>query len=132
MKDNTNRRKFLKRVGLAGGALLAAPAIGLAEEGKTFTYLKRREFLGTNENVNIALIGAGGMGTQDANTSLKHKGTKLVAVCDLYKGRLTEAKERWGDHLFLTTDYKEVLNRKDVDAIIIGTGDHWHKCKKWS
>lgn len=127
MKDNTNRRKFLKRVGLASGALLATPALGLATENKTFTYLKRTELLGLDDTVNVALIGAGGMGTEDANTCLKHDNTKLIAVCDLYQGRLIDAKKKWGDHLYTTTDYKEILKRKDIHAVIIGTGDHWHK-----
>jgi len=111
VKENTNRRIFIKRLGLAGSSLLAVPAMGFAEESKNFTYLKRKEILGLEHTVIIALIGAGGMGTQDAITCLKHQGTKLVAVCDLYKGRLKEAKERWGDHLFLTRDYKEVLKK---------------------
>jgi predicted dehydrogenase len=80
-----------------------------------------------NDNVQIALIGAGGMGSEDARSSLKVGGVKLVAVSDIYQGRLTRAKELWGNDLFVTRDYREVLARPDIDAVLIGTPDHWHR-----
>jgi len=81
---------------------------------------------GANNNVQIALIGAGGMGTGDVESSLSIPGVKLVAASDIYDGRLTRAKERWGADLFTTRDYREVLARRDVDAVIVATPDHWH------
>ncbi|RLD20340.1 MAG: gfo/Idh/MocA family oxidoreductase, partial [Bacteroidetes bacterium] len=89
--------------------------------------LKRGNPLTPSNDLNIALIGAGGMGTGDVNTALRHEGIKLVAVCDLYQGRLKKAKENWGDDLFTTNNYKDILKRSDVDVVIIGTPDHWHK-----
>jgi predicted dehydrogenase len=83
--------------------------------------------LSPNDNVQIALIGAGGQGSGDARSSLAVGGVQLVAVSDVYDGRLTRAKEVWGNHLFTTRDYREVLARPDIDAIIIGTPDHWHR-----
>ena len=79
-----------------------------------------------NDKVNIALIGAGGMGSGDVAHALQVPGVKLVAVADLYDGRLERARERWGNDLFTTRDYRELLARKDVDAVIVGTPDHWH------
>jgi len=79
-----------------------------------------------NDKIQIALIGAGGMGSGDATTAQQIPGVKLVAVADLYDGRIERARERWGNDLFTTRDYREVLARKDVDAVIIGTPDHWH------
>jgi len=80
-----------------------------------------------NDNIQIALIGAGGMGMGDANYAVALPGVKLIAVCDVYDGRLARAKERWGRDLFTTRDYREVLSRKDVDAVIVATPDHWHQ-----
>jgi predicted dehydrogenase len=79
-----------------------------------------------NSNIQYALIGAGGMGSGDARMAAGLPGNKLVAVCDVYDGRLQRAREAWGDGIFTTRDYREILNRKDVDAIIVGTPDHWH------
>jgi predicted dehydrogenase len=77
--------------------------------------------------VRIALIGKGGMGTGDTNTALRVPGVKLVAVCDLYNQRLQSAKREWGEDIFVTREYQEILSRNDVDAVIIGTSDHWHQ-----
>ncbi len=119
------RRDFLKKMAFAGASLAVGGSAAAAPQ--TLQIMKRSQHLFDGETIRLALIGAGGMGTEDTNTCLRHEGVELVAVCDLYKGRLEAAKERWGDHLFLTQDYKEVLKRKDVDAVIIGTPDHWHK-----
>jgi predicted dehydrogenase len=82
--------------------------------------------LQANDNIQIALIGAGGMGMGDARYATSLPGVKLVAACDLYDGRLARMKELYGAGLFTTRDYREVLARKDVDAVIVGTPDHWH------
>jgi predicted dehydrogenase len=92
-------------------------------------FLERSSFLSSQNNstIKLALIGAGIMGTEDTNSALTHSNVELVAVCDLYEGRLESAKQKWGNHLFVTKDHKEILKRKDVDAVIIATPDHWHK-----
>ena len=82
--------------------------------------------MAANDNIQIALIGAGGMGQGDARFATSLPGVKLIATCDLYTGRLARTKEIWGADLFTTRDYREILARKDVDAVIIGTPDHWH------
>src|SRR5207248_8410315 len=79
-----------------------------------------------NDHVQIALIGAGGQGMGDVRASLQ-SGSKLVAVADIYDGRLARSKELWGKDVFTTRDYREVLARKDIDAVIIATPDHWQQ-----
>lgn len=81
----------------------------------------------TNDSIQIALIGAGGMGSGDATLARSIPGVRLIAVADLYIGRLARARERWGKDLFTSRDYREVLARPGVDAVIIATPDHWHQ-----
>ncbi len=121
-----NRRLFLKNLGLAGAAVAVTPSI-FAAEPKSLALLKRRPSVSPNETIKIGLIGAGGMGVANLNTALSHNNTEIIGVCDLYTGRLEEAKERWGEKIFVTNDYKEILKRNDIDAVIIATTDHWHK-----
>ena len=112
----TTRRHFLGGAAAAGvSGAFAAPSEQAAKS------------LAPSDRVRIALIGAGGQGSYDARTSLAVGGVDLVAVSDVYDGRLARAREVWGDHLFTTRDYREVLARGDVDAVIIGTPDHWHR-----
>jgi predicted dehydrogenase len=79
-----------------------------------------------NDTIQIALIGAGGMGQGDAELATSLPGVKLVAACDCYDGRLTHMKEVYGPGTFTTRDYREIVARKDIDAVIIATPDHWH------
>jgi predicted dehydrogenase len=80
-----------------------------------------------NDKIQIALIGCGGMGQADAHSSVATGMTKLVAACDCYDGRLERMRELYGKDIYTTRDYKQILARKDVDAVIIGTPDHWHR-----
>jgi predicted dehydrogenase len=117
-----DRRHFLKAAGLTtagslAGGKLHALAAAETETGRAFA---------ANDNIQIALIGAGGQGMGDTHAALQVPGVKLVAVADCYQGRLDHSKEVWGDDVFTTRDYAEVLARKDVDAVIVGTPDHWH------
>lgn len=79
-----------------------------------------------NDNLQIALIGAGGMGQGDARLATSLPGVKLVAAADCYDGRLQHMKEVYGKDTFTTRNYQEIVARKDIDAVIIGTPDHWH------
>jgi predicted dehydrogenase len=129
-KDPKNsRRSFIANVtkGVIGASMI--PTIITAKDRKLHLeeLIREQQSFSPNDQVNIALIGSGGMGVADTITCLTVPGVKLVAVCDLYDGRLEQAKKRWGNDIYTTKDYKEILDRKDVDAVIIATPDHWHK-----
>jgi predicted dehydrogenase len=118
-----SRRNFLKVAGTA----TAATALGAKVHALTVSPTAPAVPVAPNDHIQIALIGAGGQGQYDTKTAVQVPGVKLVAVSDCYDGRLEHSKELWGSDVFTTRDYQEVLTRKDIDAVIIGTPDHWHK-----
>lgn len=131
MKSNNNqsRRSFIKKTVL-GTALASTSPILLANSYNQHLLLEPRSYepaqFGANDQIQLALIGTGIQGINDTLVAVQVPGVKLVAACDLYTGRLARAKELWGDDIFVTRDYREILNRKDIDAVIIATPDHWH------
>ena len=122
-----SRRKFLNS--LAAGALAgcATPKFLSTRERNHIHTLARQKYQSANDQIQLAVIGAGGMGMADVETALSIPGVRLVAVADCFDGRLAAARENYGQDLFATRDYREVLARDDVDAVICATPDHWHK-----
>ena len=104
----STRRRFLQ-TGLTAAGIAAAD-----------------QTVSPSDRIRIATIGFGGMGMGDTKYAVSVPGVELAAVCDIYDGRLTRAREVYGDRIFTTRDYREVLVRKDIDAVIIATPDHWH------
>jgi predicted dehydrogenase len=127
MKSETSRRRFLQKLGGTAVLLSAGPLSGFASREKMEEYIiaYNRDF-SSNDKIRIAGIGMGIMGNQDVDTALKVPGVELVAACDLYSGRLDRVKEKYGKEIYTTKDYRELLNRKDIDAVLIATSDNWH------
>jgi predicted dehydrogenase len=128
LSSGKTRRSFLKKALGTAIATSAAPYILQAKENYQIDIEPRSitKKYGPNDQVNVAAIGAGIMGSANMDVTQKVAGVKLVAVCDLYTGRLDHAKELYGNDLFTTKNYLDILERKDIDAIIISTTDHWH------
>ena len=78
------------------------------------------------DKVRVGVIGYGVQGHFDLRTALKVPGVELAGICDLYTGRLENAKETHGKELYTTINYKDLLDRKDIDAILLCTTDVWH------
>lgn len=111
---NTHRRSFLQQA----GAALAVTTVGTASAA------------GTMNRTSVALIGAGGMGTNHLRYLGKRDDVDIVAVCDVDRQRLAKAKDEVekasGKRPTTYGDLRQVLDRKDVDAVFIATPDHWH------
>ncbi len=121
-----SRRKFVQNsAALLGGSLLAS-----AMDNNAFAIFKNRVL--PSDQLNIGLIGANGMGFSNLTSALKIPGVNVVALCDVDKNvidkRMTDLAKKNVDTSKVKTygDYRKLLDNKDVDAVIVGTPDHWH------
>jgi predicted dehydrogenase len=122
-----SRRKFLQKVGATSLIAAATPFSSMAAQEKAEERILHYEKkVGPNDKVRIGVIGYGVQGHFDLRTALKVPGVELAGICDLYTGRLVNAKEEHGNELFTTTNYKDLLDRPDIDAVLICTTDVWH------
>ena len=119
----TTRRDFVK----TGAAAVGAAAI--------YHRNVHARILGANDRINIGCIGLGGRGTSVMRETIQITQTtrpgQIVAVCDTYRKRLNNAakivtERQNGAPALATMDYREVIARKDIDAVIVATPDHWH------
>ncbi|QNF34950.1 Gfo/Idh/MocA family oxidoreductase [Adhaeribacter swui] len=124
----SSRRKFIQQLGassllLAGGSV---HALAESEESREQRILAAEKKISANDKIRVACIGMGIMGYNDVRSALQVPGVELAAACDLYTGRLERAKELFGPDLMTTRDYREILERSDIDAVIIAPSDNWH------
>jgi predicted dehydrogenase len=128
MENNSkSRRKFLHQIGATTLVTAASPLATFAAQEKAEERILHYERpISPNDKVRIGVIGYGVQGHFDLTTALKVPGVELAGICDLYTGRLENAKELNGKDLYTTRNYKELLDRKDIDAVLICTTDCWH------
>lgn len=79
-----------------------------------------------NDTINIGCIGTGGRCRRLMGNLSDVPGTRIAAVCDIWDDALGRAREIAGADSFVTKDYRELLARSDIDAVLIGSPDHWH------
>ena len=109
------RRDFLKETAVVGAAAAA------------FGGLVPARVLGANDKIRVGAIGTGGRCQFLMKIFVDNPSVDLVAVCDVYGPRRNKALKIAGRDAKSYLDYHEVLDRKDIDAVIIGSPDHWHK-----
>lgn len=124
---SNSRRNFLQAIGATSLAVATSPFSSLAAREKAEERILHYEKkISSNDKVRLGVIGYGVQGHYDLGTALKVPGVELAGICDLYTGRLDNAKEQYGAGLYTTRNYKELLDRTDIDAVIIATTDVWH------
>jgi predicted dehydrogenase len=125
--SSSSRRRFLRQVGATTLATAASPFASFAAQGKAEERILHYERpISPNDKVRIGVIGYGVQGHFDLDTALKVPGVELAGICDLYTGRIENAKEKYGKDLYTTRNYKELLDRTDIDAVLVCTHDVWH------
>jgi predicted dehydrogenase len=125
MSEHVDRRNFLRRAGSMGAGLAMAGRAFSANANKVNT----SRVIGANDRINIGLIGCGGRGTYVGKAFAKYaaqnnNACQIVAVCDVYAKRRRINAENHQAQAY--GDYREVIARTDVDAVIVATPDHWH------
>src|SRR5437773_6791122 len=111
--SSSSRRSFLKTS--------AATAAGVAAFG-----VPSVNVLGANDKLNIGLIGTGGRCQHLMRALARIPDARMAAVCDIYDLHLEQAKKLADPKAFATKHYHEILNRKDIEAVLIASPDHWH------
>lgn len=120
MSDVASRREFLRRAALAGAATLGATSVGPLGLGGARQ--ARAEERSPNEKLDLAVIGVGGRGMDNLQGVA---GENIVALCDIDAERLSKAAELF-PQAAKYTDYRQMLDRQDLDAVVISTPDHTH------
>jgi predicted dehydrogenase len=125
MSNFYSRRQFLHNSSkmLAGASLLSLPVAEVMAA-------RSAKKIAASDKVNIALIGGHSMGWANLSSHLKLPDVNCVALCDVdnsvLNGRAAEVEKITGKKPVLFTDYRQLLAHPDLDAVIIGTPDHWH------
>jgi predicted dehydrogenase len=133
-QNRITRREMLSRTGRMAAGVGIGLALGERLAGGVSPAYARgsRRTIGANDNINIAVIGPGGsrggyrQGLGDTQRLAAHKGVKVVAACDVDQVHLAEAAAALDSDCRKYADFRELLAQKDIDAVVIGTPDHWH------
>ncbi len=116
-----SRRQFL------GKSAKTALAMGML--ASPFTSVSSRA-MGANERITVGLIGGNGMGFWDLSAAMRVEGVECAAICDVDEDvlnkRIAEITQSQGKKPEGYGDFRKLLDDKSIDAVIIGTPDHWH------
>jgi predicted dehydrogenase len=121
------RRDFIKKTATVAAAVAATPFLRTPVYGQNTA--PSANVAGANNRLTVGYIGVGSMGQTHVRTQ-KFRATEnnitQVAVCDVSKHRVEEAKALIGEGVEGFADYRKLLERKDIDAVTVATVDHWH------
>jgi predicted dehydrogenase len=122
-KNLFSRRSFLRTTaGVAGASMVAGTRLLEPEP-----WVAAAPLMGPNDRIRFGIVGVGMEGSGLLTTAVQLPGVECVAAADLYDRRHDLAREITGKNIHTTRRYQELLDAKDIDAIIIAVPDHWHK-----
>jgi predicted dehydrogenase len=90
------------------------------------TALSYGRILGANDRVRVGLLGSGGRGTYVSRQAKEFGNAEIAAMADIYEPRIDSARQQLNPSAIAHHDFRQLLDRKDIDAVIIGSPDHWH------
>src|SRR5258706_757326 len=122
MPKRFTRRDFIHTAAGAAGFMAATKAIALPSPD----YLQQWA-ANTGEKIRFGIIGVGMQGSGLLASAVQLPGVECIAACDLWDGRHTLAKEIAGPKIAVTRRYQDLLDNKDIAALIVAVPDHWHK-----
>ena len=122
-KNLFSRRSFLRTTaGVAGASIVAGHTLLEPEP-----WVAAANLVGANDRIRFGIVGVGMEGSGLLSTAIQLPGVECVAAADLYDRRHDLAKEIAGNGIRTTRRYQELLDAKDIDAILVAVPDHWHK-----
>ncbi len=122
--SSLTRRDFAKAAAAIG---ITAAGVTSAAAATTRNATSTRKATSFPANgIRLGVIGLGNRGDRVLDAFLAQDGAVVVALCDVYRPYLDFAAEKVGSGAAQYTDYRQILDRKDVDAVVINTPDHWH------
>jgi predicted dehydrogenase len=125
--SNWTRREFLAASALVAAQAEPRPRTQSAAQNKSpSSSEKAKTPVPPSEKIVLGFIGTGGMGTGLINTFKSFAAVEIAAVCDVYEPHLRRAQSAAGGAPAAYHDFRQVLDRKDIDAVVIATPDHWH------
>lgn len=114
MSDEINRRDFMKR------AAITTAGVSLSMAG-----LSTGSVLGANDRIRLGVIGTGRQGIDNMQNFMRH-GVEVAGVCDVYQPNLQNGLKAAGGKAKTYTDFRRLIEDKEIDVVINATPDHWH------
>lgn len=124
-----SRRAFISKAAGVAAGVTAAAAVAKTAKADIYKSILPSSILGANEIIRTGHIGTGGMGRANLGFVLQRDDIRPIALCDLYRKNLERGAQMVSQKYQDFTkhhDFREILDNKDVDAVVIATPDHWH------
>lgn len=126
---SVSRRSFMEKAAKITAGITVGSALTRVSQAQVYKSILPSKVLGANEKIRTGHIGTGGMGRSNLGFVLQRDDIQPIALCDLYPKNLERGaqmvRQKFSDFT-MHHDFREIIDNKDVDAVVIATPDHWH------